>query len=446
MKANILPLFLGDVVALFGGLVLALGLRHGNMPSEELVMRHLDVFAPIFVLWFLVFLIAGMYDRRLIFARKRVPALVLKVQIINILLAALFLFLFPADIAPKTVLALYLIMSTMLMTLWRLFVFPLVLRRRSVKAVVVGSGEEARSVAAALSDAPIFHFLEVRLVDPGAFDNHSDFADHLLAHVEQEGVSVVIGDTADAAVLAPLYYNMAFLHGGRQVEFFSIRKIYEELFHRLPPSVVREEWLLENVSSAPHLAYDAAKRLFDAAAAAVLCVLSLILYPFIIAAIKLEDGGPVFYRTERVGRYNRPIRIIKFRSMTGRDEGAAALQTPNRVTRVGRILRQSRLDELPQLWNVLRGDLSFIGPRPEMPALASVYAERIPHYNMRHLIQPGLSGWAQLYGRHGHGEVALDETVDKLSYDLYYLKHRSFFLDIEIMLKTIRILLARSGT
>jgi lipopolysaccharide/colanic/teichoic acid biosynthesis glycosyltransferase len=168
--------------------------------------------------------------------------------------------------------------------------------------------------------------------------------------------------------------------------------------------------------------------------------------PFVAVAIKREGGGPVFIIQERVGQYNRPIRIIKFRSMTGNDTGESALNSSLRVTKVGSFLRRTRIDELPQLWNVLRGDYSLIGPRPELPALVAEYAEKIPYYNARHLLKPGLSGWAQIYHReHPHHGIDIAETQNKLSYDLYYVKNRSLLLDLQIGLKTIRTILSRSG-
>jgi lipopolysaccharide/colanic/teichoic acid biosynthesis glycosyltransferase len=134
--------------------------------------------------------------------------------------------------------------------------------------------------------------------------------------------------------------------------------------------------------------------------------------------------------------------------MTTNDQGEydGATAQKNRVTKVGAFLRKTRIDELPQLWNVLRGDLSLIGPRPELPALAAVYEKEIPYYNVRHLIKPGLSGWAQLYQRvPPKGAVATNETKSKLSYDLYYLKNRSMMLDFKIALKTIKTLVSRNG-
>ena len=131
--------------------------------------------------------------------------------------------------------------------------------------------------------------------------------------------------------------------------------------------------------------------------------------------------------------------------MTIGDDGGRWGEVENKVTRVGAFLRRTRLDELPQLWNVTRGELSLIGPRPEFGPAAEKYAAEIKYYNVRHLVKPGLSGWAQIYGEQPHHGISIAETKNKLSYDLYYIKNRSFLLDVKIALKTIRILLSRSG-
>ena len=161
----------------------------------------------------------------------------------------------------------------------------------------------------------------------------------------------------------------------------------------------------------------------------------------------MDDRGPLFIVQKRVGKQGELVSIIKFRSMTGDDEGKYVDgKTTLTETRVGRFLRRTRLDEFPQLLNVLKGDLSLIGPRPELPALVSEYEQAIPYYNARHLIKPGLSGWAQLYhDNHPHHGSAVAETKEKLSYDLYYIKNRSFWMDIQIGLQTIKTLFSRSG-
>ena len=184
----------------------------------------------------------------------------------------------------------------------------------------------------------------------------------------------------------------------------------------------------------------------DAVASLLLGTLSFMLYPFVYIAIKLDDGGRIFVMQERVGQGGNIIRTIKFRTMSRDDAGLSALKEGNKVTRVGSFLRSTRIDELPQLWNVFRGEMSLIGPRPELPSLVAVYEREVPYYNIRHLIKPGLSGWAQLYHKTPPKvDANKEETATKLSYDLYYLKNRSFWLDLKIALKTVKVLLSRSG-
>jgi lipopolysaccharide/colanic/teichoic acid biosynthesis glycosyltransferase len=190
-----------------------------------------------------------------------------------------------------------------------------------------------------------------------------------------------------------------------------------------------------------------AKRVFDVSLALALLVVAVPLTCIAAAALFIEGGTP-FIRPERIGRGGKSIRLLKLRSMLiGDDRGDPELQKKNRVTRLGKLLRKTRVDELPQLWNVLIGELSFIGPRPEFPKIAEVYEREVPQYHMRHLIAPGLSGWAQIHDYDApRGPADVVRTRRKVSYDLYYLKHRSFGLDLAIAIKTVRALLSFSGT
>ncbi|MEX2404991.1 MAG: sugar transferase, partial [Candidatus Paceibacterota bacterium] len=175
-------------------------------------------------------------------------------------------------------------------------------------------------------------------------------------------------------------------------------------------------------------------------------VVSLVFYPFIIAAIKLDDGGLIFYTALRTGQNNEPFVLYKFRTMSSMDGGKEVVKSNGEITRVGQFLRKSRLDELPQFWNVFRGDISFVGPRPEFPELVRHYKEEVPYYNVRHLIKPGLSGWAQMYHEnHPHHGADASATKEKLSFDLFYIKNRSIILDIKIALKTLKVFFIRSG-
>jgi exopolysaccharide biosynthesis polyprenyl glycosylphosphotransferase len=210
----------------------------------------------------------------------------------------------------------------------------------------------------------------------------------------------------------------------------------ETLLGEVPVSDLTPHWFmladLRHVGSYPFF-----KRLIDLTAALAGLAITLPLWPLIMIAIRLESRGGAIYRQRRIGANGHEFDILKFRTMRSdaeRDGARWATLHDARVTQLGRLLRKTRLDELPQLWNILKGEMSLIGPRPERPEFVRQLAERIPHYRLRHLIKPGLSGWAQIHYGYG-GSVA--DAHRKLCYDLYYLKHRSLELDVAILIRTL---------
>jgi exopolysaccharide biosynthesis polyprenyl glycosylphosphotransferase len=188
------------------------------------------------------------------------------------------------------------------------------------------------------------------------------------------------------------------------------------------------------------------KRSIDLFLSFVLAVTTLPLMILTWILIMLEDGGPVLYRQERVGENGRTFVLSKFRSMRKDAEKASqpiwAKDGDERVTKVGSFIRKTRLDELPQLWNVLRGDMSFVGPRPERPFFVEQLSKEIPFYQQRHAVKPGLTGWAQVKYRYGS---SLEDAMEKLRYDLYYIKHLSVFFDLTIVFDTVKVVLFRKG-
>ena len=187
------------------------------------------------------------------------------------------------------------------------------------------------------------------------------------------------------------------------------------------------------------------KRAMDILVSALMLLSTLPIMALTAAAIYFESGGPVLYRQERVGRRGRVFTLLKFRSMRQDAEanGAVwALQNDMRVTRIGSFIRRTRIDELPQLINVLKGDMSFVGPRPERPQFVAELSKSIPYYDLRHYVKPGITGWAQILYPYG---ASINDAREKLQYDLYYLKNYSIFLDINILLQTIQVILWRKG-
>lgn len=227
------------------------------------------------------------------------------------------------------------------------------------------------------------------------------------------------------------------------VDFIPMYSVYEHVFYRIPYSVLKHDWFIENVSSRAKSVYTFGKRVIDILLAGIALIISLAFYPIVWIALKIQDGGPLFITQERIGQGNKKFTIRKFRSMrqSKTDDGSWAQRNDNRITRFGKIMRKTSIDEFPQFWNILKGDMSIIGPRPEIHENANMLSQEIPYYNIRHLLKPGLTGWAQV--NQDLPPNTLDGTKLKLAYDIYYVKNKTLFLDFVIVLKTIRSLFLR---
>ena len=227
---------------------------------------------------------------------------------------------------------------------------------------------------------------------------------------------------------------------------YPVELFVETFFHKIDLSHVTLACALDGTFIADHQkAYGKLKSLVEGFLAGLLFLTLLPLLFIIALIIKLEDFGPILFTQERVGRFEKPFLVYKFRSMSVHNESDSPLYTAtsdSRITKFGRILRLMRLDELPQLWNVIRGEMSIIGPRAEWSKLVEQYQQLIPYYHLRHLVKPGITGWAQV--NYGYGG-SLDDTLEKLQYDLYYVKHYSLLMDASIVLKTIFTMLSASG-
>ena len=231
------------------------------------------------------------------------------------------------------------------------------------------------------------------------------------------------------------------------LQYYNYLEFYETYENKLPISHLSPKWFLENTGfEIYHNNFNLkAKRLLDLFFAMLIGIFAA---PVIILAaiiVKLESKGPVFFIQERIGEGNRKFNIVKFRSMTTdaeKDGPQWASKNDNRVTKFGKIMRATRIDELPQLWNVLRGEMSFVGPRPEREFFIQQLEKEIPYYNLRHTVKPGLTGWAQVMYPYG---ASVEDAYRKLQYDLYYIKHHSITFDVKVLLKTVTIVIFGKG-
>jgi exopolysaccharide biosynthesis polyprenyl glycosylphosphotransferase len=232
------------------------------------------------------------------------------------------------------------------------------------------------------------------------------------------------------------------------VEVTRMPILYEEMTGRVPVHHLESDWIIRSFVDGLHVSgfYELTKRVLDILGGAVGLLLFVITVPFLSLAVLIDTGLPIFYSQPRLGRGGLVFKIYKFRTMfqdaEADGEAKTTLENDPRVTRVGNFLRRTRLDELPQFWNVLRGEMSLVGPRAERPELVADYQRQIPFYRARLLVKPGLTGWAQI----NYGYVAsVTETAVKIEYDLYYIKHRTLAMDLQIILRTIGTVLRRTG-
>lgn len=446
-KQESLILLLGDILFFLVALWLTLTIRYVEIPDTTLIYNHLVPFSFLFVAWIGVYFISGLYGKQTTLLRSRLLSIILRAQIVNISIAATFFFLIPYfGITPKTNLFIYLIVSSGLVVFWRMHAFSFFETKKKQKAVLIGYHDEVQDLVEEVNRNPRYHIEFTLVAEIDESLDEKRLQAEIFQIVESGEASVIVADvkSRNTRRLLPALYQLSFFE--EKVAFFDIHKVYESVFDRIPLSALNESWILENISLSPKPLYDAFKRITDIVLAVPALAGSLLIFPFIYLAIKLDDGGGIFFAQERIGKNNKPIRITKFRTMSGGEEEDKTLNSKRIVTRVGRFLRVSRIDELPQLWNVIRGDLSLIGPRPEITTLVEHYKKEIPFYSIRHIITPGLTGWAQTcHENHPHHSANTVETRVKLSHDLFYLKERSILLDTYIGFRTIKTLLSRVG-
>jgi len=438
-KTEPIILVIGDIVFLVASLWVTLLIRHFSIPNMDLWISHIAPFTILFLFWIFTFYVAGLYEKHTLILKNSLFGILLNTQVINAFLAVLFFYFIPYfAITPKTNLFIYLIVSFGFILFWRLIVFKKFLTPKNKQnAVIIGSGEEMKELRHEINNNDRYDFNFIQSIDLENYETDS-FKEDVVNLVYEKDVSLIIADIKNPNVetILPQLYNLIFA----KVQFVDKYKVYESIFDRVPVSMMSYNWFLENISSKNHISYDILKRLMDILISLPLGIFALVIYPFIALAIKLDDGGDIFFYDERMGKDNQKFKIAKFRSLHIAEGGEGS------ITRVGKFLRKTRLDEFPQILSVLKGELSLIGPRPERPSLVDVYREQVPFYNVRHLIKPGLSGWAQMkHDAHPHHGADSEATKDKLSFDLYYIKNRSFMLDLKIALQTVTVLLSQKG-
>ncbi|HEY4484599.1 MAG TPA: sugar transferase [Candidatus Paceibacterota bacterium] len=446
-------LILGDILILYLALWVTLFFRYGERMQEQLSF-HLLPFSILFIIWLFIFYTANLYE---IFYLKNVAefyGIFFRTVVVNAVIGIAFFYLLPLwGIAPRRNLFLFLLVFSLTDFLFRiLFNRTIASQRFKNHMLIVGLNEQSAQLAKFLKDNPqIGYQLECILDTSRGFDSN-EFSEleiirdinQLKNRVEERTINTII--VSPEAYKIPRMIEVLYQLLRKKINFYPLSGFYEKIAHKILLDNLDQLWFLENFSEGGRKMYESGKRVMDIFFSLLFGVFAIILSPLIALAIKLNSKGPTLFKQTRVGQLGKKFEIIKFRTMIVNAEektGAVwAQENDPRITRVGRFLRRTRLDELPQLWNILKGEMSFVGPRAERPEFHEQLKTSVPFYEERYLIKPGLTGWAQTQYRYG---ASIKDAAEKLQYDLFYIKHRSFMLDFSIVLKTANIVIRQAG-
>lgn len=450
---RLLPLI--EFIALFGVVYLAVLLRLGL--DEDLITRGIGAIWPQALLFAAVLVIAltttGLYNRRL---RESPTGTAVRIALAffgGMLILTLFFYLFRQFFLGRGVLAVALGTGFLLVLGLRLGIARMLQRQGWWRRVlVIGAGQCAATLAGLKRRTDLFGLVIVGYL-PMLDDAPAVPAEYVLAMDIRLADWVELHHIQEIVLAPDERRNNLDLTGllecrAKGVQLTDVAAFIERETGRVNLEYVRAHWLTLSDSMRRGVHSGWAKRVFDIGISMALLIVALPVIIAAVGAIWLESRGrgPILYRQMRVGENGRVFEVLKFRSMRPDAERAGeavwAQAGDSRITRVGHILRRYRIDELPQIWNVLRGDMTFVGPRPERPEFVDRLAERFPAYVDRHQVKPGLTGWAQISYPYGASEA---DAFEKLKYDLYYVKNRSLLLDLTILLHTAEVVLWGRG-
>lgn len=458
-----LTLLIGDLIVLYIGLYLALALRYWQLPAPSFVQL-LSQMAWLFGLAVIILFILGLYDLN---QTKNSWPFFQKIIIagtIWLVMCIAYFYINPTKTlaSPKTILLLCTVVGFGLIAFWRYIYNHFISTTLKIKVVFAGLTKESMELMKTLANEPELGYAAIGIIaDPQneeilnqeKFNQLKKFIigknlSEINDLIKQRMVQLVVISPAmsqNQELMKHLYADLF-----QQIGVVSLANFYEEIFKRIPPFTFSESWFIANLQEQNKKIYDRGRILLDYLLAVVMSIFFAATFPLIALLIKITSKGPVFIIQERVGRLGKTFKIYKYRTMKslGRD-GSAETNGPQfasvndmRITTFGKLLRKTRLDEVPQFINILKGEMSIIGPRPERPEFVEQFTAAMPFYNLRHLVKPGLTGWAQLQNSY-YG--TMEENLHKLEYDLYYIKNRNLILDIVIILRTLNILGRMAG-
>ena len=439
-RARQLFLLLGDLVVLSLALAATIFIRYRLISQDfrsfgEILAIYRNSFAIVFILWLFCFYVGGLYRPNTLANGRNFNRNALASIFSAALLSIMFFYFQGGDINPKTILFIFIVVFSVIFLPWRRF-YNILLKSYlpKNKLIFVGQSLPAEKLEKELALCPQMGWKSegfVTLENIGA----------LRRLIEEKNIkTIILNSRTNSEEAQQILFDCLKL----KINFYSFPHFYELVTGKIPVEEIDKSWFLENLNEGGKKIYNLGKKISDFLGAIILIIISLVFWPLIALLIIADSRGPVFFTQKRLGENEKAFSMLKFRTMrVANNSGEMTAENDARITKVGNFLRKTRLDEIPQLINILKGDMSFIGPRPERPEFAENLAEKIPFYKTRLLTKPGVTGWDQVSGV--YHSPSTEDTMEKLQYDLFYLKHRSLYLDLTIVLKTIATVLRRGG-
>lgn len=448
----------GDFLAFVFGFWLSLGIRYWQVPEWEQIERHLSLFFWLFILWIIIIFINGLYDLAHL-RQENYKRHFIETALLSLFISTIFFYLLPKqNITPKTILLLNVLIGFGFSYIWRL-IYNKYLNTHTLKTkiIFIGYTPESAELIKILENYPERGYQITGLIDLGnkttpnqyhffeTFNSLKDFG--TIAQNLKTSTFVVASHLKKDDEISKELFKIFF---SRKINIIDLNSFYEVITGRIPPSIFSEAWFLENLKTNEQLIYNKIKNLLDRFIGLIIFAVLIVLFPFFAVIQKLTSPGPIFYKQKRVGQNGQEFFIYKFRSMYAlmADGGAEAAgyqfasKNDKRITGFGKFLRKTRLDEIPQCLNLLKGELALIGPRPERPEIVAEMIKLMPYYPLRLMVKPGLTGWAAINQNYTDN---LETTLQKLQYDIFYLKNQSPLLDLVIILRTINLVLRMKG-
>ncbi len=424
----------GDFVAFWATFLIILFTRFGAHNYQMAISTHLIPFIILYLFWILIFYLFNLYD--LFTIKPTIPHLNRFIMAIIIsFVVGIFLFYFAPifGISPKTNLIFQVVGFGVISFAIRRVIYTIFSKKITRPVILIGTSKNIDEIKDVISINPQLGMKLISHVN--SFSEISD--DHL--HIKNAiFIFENIKDELKTSDILDTYKN--------GTEIISVTQAYEKYLGKIPISCINQSWIIENINIKENFVYTIAKKIIDIIIAFFIIIITSPILIIAIIARLIEDGRPIFYKQKRVGLNGRIFNLYKLRSMVVLSpDGSAEITEVKwctghddaRITKVGRIMRNLHIDEIPQMINIIKGDISLVGPRPERPEFVCQLEKTIPHYELRHIIRPGFTGWAQIKYKYAD---TMESSKEKFRYDLYYIKNRNIFIDFGIILRTIQII------